>query len=89
MKTMKKGDEMVRVKDPEVKAKLADGWAFCKKELWKKIHGKKQASKPVGKPLEKSLKPVGKPLEETPNKVSSGKKGEKTVSKYRAKQANN
>lgn len=35
MKTMKRGDEIVRVKESEVKSKLTQGFDYCKKSEWK------------------------------------------------------
>ena len=37
MKTMRKGTEPpIRVKESDVAKKLAEGFAFCNKEVWKK-----------------------------------------------------
>ena len=37
MKTMRKGKELpIRVKDGDVKKKLAEGFVFCSKSVWKK-----------------------------------------------------
>jgi len=35
MKTMKKGDSIVRVTDKEADDKLRFGWSFCPKNEWK------------------------------------------------------
>jgi hypothetical protein len=47
MKTLKKGDEIVR-KDNETAEEMVknQGWKYCKKELWKKLRG------PVAKQVE-------------------------------------
>jgi hypothetical protein len=38
MKTMKKGDEVIRVSEENVASKLSSGYAFCNKGEWKKLH---------------------------------------------------
>lgn len=35
MKTMKRGDEIIRVSESDVKSKLAQGFAYCQKSEWK------------------------------------------------------
>ena len=35
MKTMKRGDEIIRVHEEQVNAKLAQGFEYCKKSEWK------------------------------------------------------
>ena len=42
MKTLKKGDKIVRVKDNETTRFLADGYSFCPKSEWKKTRGTKK-----------------------------------------------
>ena len=61
MKTMKLGDSVIRVKDEEVKKKLSDGYSYCPKGEWKKIHGRKavlkeKAEEVVQKKEERSAK---------------------------------
>ena len=53
MKTMRKGKAVIRVPEDEVKDKLAKGYEFCPRSVWKKqvrdndsgIHGNKKRSK--------------------------------------------
>lgn len=39
MKTMKRGEEVKRVKETEVKRFLGNGWGYCPKGEWKKVRG--------------------------------------------------
>ncbi len=78
MKTMKKGDEVSRIKEEEVQNHLASGWVFCKKTEWKKNVRDK------GK---KVVEPPKDP--DTKTSRDTGKKGDPQQSKYRQKQANN
>lgn len=53
MKTMKMSGEVSRVAENRVAGKIKDGWNYCPKSEWKKIHNPKP-SKPAT--IEKSEK---------------------------------
>lgn len=77
MKTVKRNDEIKRVKDQEAYELVKTGWAFAKKSEYKKKMGK--GSSPTSKP---TVKPMPKSVQ---NKGDMG--SEKGSSKYRDKKA--
>lgn len=40
MKTMKKGDSVIRVKEEEINKKLSEGYFYCPKLDWKAINSR-------------------------------------------------
>lgn len=45
MKTVKKGDQIVRKTNEEAEEMVKKGWAYCKKAEWKKIRHKSEQVK--------------------------------------------
>ena len=99
MKTMKKGNEVVRVGEGDVSDQLKSGYSFCPKEEWKKIRdGGKREKKGKGDEKDKGdemdegnkgkEKPVAK-VEKIGKTEQTGKTGSRPQSKYRAKMADN
>jgi hypothetical protein len=74
MKTVRKGDEIVRKGNEEADEMVKkSGWAYCKKEEWKKLV------------RDRDKKPVAK-VSETAQK-SSSVSSKKPISKYKTKVA--
>jgi len=74
MKTLRKGDELVRKDDKTAEDMVKSGWAYVPKSQWKKIHGK---TKKVKVPKVEKAEP----------KVKGKKESQEAKSKYREKKA--
>lgn len=66
MKTVKKGDQIVRKTNEEAEDMVKKGWAYCKKAEWKKIRHNSE-------PVEEAVIEI----EEKPKKSKKNKKNKK------------
>lgn len=75
MKTLRKGDELVRKDDNTAADMVKSGWSYVPKSQWKKIHGKAKKAEPK---VENKTEPKSK---------AGKKESQEAKSKYREKKA--